>query len=67
MKEGLAKSANYQIPTNLVRSRSKLSEAFEMIVEALRIENGSLKIFVHQGKVSPRLEIQANISRQIEG
>lgn len=67
MKQILAKPANYQVSGSLSESRSKLSEALEMIVEALRLENGSLKIFVHQGKVSPRLEIQANISSQIEG
>lgn len=62
----LAKLANYKKdgPSEV---KSSLRKALETIVQALNLQNGSLKVYVHQGKPSPRIEIQTSISKEIEG
>lgn len=65
---GLAKLANYE---NNERPRPEaatpVAKALELVVRALNLQNGSLKVYVHQGKPSPRIEIQTSICKEIEG
>lgn len=61
----LAKIANYE--KECVReSKCALAKALDVLVRALNLHNGSLKVYVHQGKASPRVEIQTDITKQIE-
>lgn len=60
-----AKLANYEKNRDL-EPRNALAKALDMVVRALNLQNGSLKVYVHQGKASPRVEIQTDITKQIE-
>lgn len=61
----LAKLANYGKGLEK-EPRNALAKALDMVVQALNLQNGSLKVYVHQGKASPRVEIQTDITKQIE-
>ena len=61
----LAKLANYR-KEGPPASKGALAKALDLIVQALQLQNGSLKVYVHQGKASPRVEIQTDISKEIE-
>lgn len=61
----LAKLANYENKESR-ESKSALAKALEILVQTLNLQNGSLKVYVHQGKASPRVEIQTDITKQIE-
>lgn len=43
----------------------KISEALSALVKALGLQAGSIKIYVHQGKWSPRIEIQSQVTREV--
>lgn len=43
----------------------KISEALDALVKLLGLSAGSIKIYVHQGQWSPRIEIQSNITREV--
>jgi hypothetical protein len=43
----------------------KISEALDALVNLLGLTAGSIKIYVHQGQWSPRIEIQSNVTREI--
>lgn len=60
-----AKLANYEKDKEQC-GKSALAKALEIVVQALNLQNGSLKVYVHQGKASPRVEIQTDITKQIE-
>jgi hypothetical protein len=60
---GLAKTANYEKESDNNRI---ISEALDRLIRALGILNGSVKVYVHQGKWGQRLEIQQNVSRELE-
>ncbi len=60
-----AKLANYNKEESR-STKSALAKALEIVVQALNLQNGSLKVYVHQGKASPRVEIQTDITKQIE-
>lgn len=61
----LAKLANYENGRGQ-KPKSALAKALEVVVQTLNLQNGSLKVYVHQGKASPRVEIQTDITKQIE-
>ncbi len=61
----LAKLANYKKDRER-EPKSALAKALEVLVQTLNLQNGSLKVYVHQGKASPRVEIQTDITKQIE-
>lgn len=61
----LAKLANYGKDQERT-PKNALAKALDMVVQALNLQNGSLKVYVHQGKASPRVEIQTDITKQIE-
>ncbi len=61
----LAKLANYENDRSQ-KPKSALAKALEVVVQTLNLQNGSLKVYVHQGKASPRVEIQTDITKQIE-
>ena len=58
----VTKMANYEQQADVDR---KISEALDTLVRCLQIEAGSFKVYVHQGKWSPRIEIQKNLSREV--
>lgn len=60
-----AKLANYEERKGH-HQKSALVKALEIVVKALNLQNGSLKVYVHQGKPSPRVEIQTDITKEIE-
>lgn len=43
-----------------------ISEALDKLVRALQLINGSVKIYVHQGKWGARLEIVNQVNREIK-
>ena len=60
-----AKLANYE-SERANEPKNVLVKALEVLVQTLNLQNGSLKVYVHQGKASPRVEIQTDITKQIE-
>ena len=61
----VAKLETYEGVPTLCTKKRQVARALELVVQFLGLENGSLKIFVHQGKPSERVEIQTSISKDI--
>jgi hypothetical protein len=61
-----AKSANYNSKTPENLKKQRLTKALDTLSELLHIEFGSLTVYFHQGKWSPKIEIKRNILKEIE-
>lgn len=56
------KSANNDLKSDVDK---KISDALNVLVKALGLQAGSIKIYVQQGAWSPRIEIQSQITKEI--
>ena len=62
----LAKLANYDSGNNNSNKKQRLSKALDTLSELLQIDFGSLTVYFHQGKWSPKIEIKKNIITEIK-
>jgi hypothetical protein len=65
-KKRFAKIANYNQKTSEALKKQRLTEALDTLSELLHIDFGSLTVYFHQGKWSPKIEIKRNILKEIE-
>ena len=61
-----ANLANYNSKKDGSGEKQRVTKALDTLSELLSIEFGSLTIYFHQGKWSPKIEIKRNILKEIE-
>ena len=61
-----ANIANKTNGTDEKVTKQRLTKALDTLSELLHVEFGSLTVYFHQGKWSPKIEIKRNILKEIE-
>ena len=68
MNKNLSKIESVNMGTGEQRdvTSPQLKEALDTITDAAGVYFGSIKLFIHRGKPSPRVEIQKQLYKEIE-